>query len=180
MSQKITTYALGVDTDLTTPTATKNPSYQLGDELILWDEDYKSRKVYQYIYSSTGCTAYQPFLIRHTGTAGTEVQTNIANVSVPKKTWQLGIPQVAITSGYYGFVQTEGVGTGLVTTNSSGYIAGARMTWTKDATSLVGSTVLIENAQTVAYLVTATSGSSGKIYMTGKPVIVLSTSGAIV
>lgn len=97
-----TRMALGNVDDLTKPTSTQN--YKLGFEVTVEDSDYKTVKKFIYVKSHAALTAYVPYALNFTSTAGSEVITS-APVAISA---QIGVPQVSFTSGYYGFIQTMG------------------------------------------------------------------------
>jgi len=167
MSQVIRKYPLGNFADLTTPTATQNPAYKLGDEVAMWDGDYKARKVFKYVYSGIGLTQYGAYQITNSGVAGTEVQSvaftsGFATIPGPL----VGITPVTVTSGYYCFLQTEGHCTGLIAATSTN-VAGCACLTAAASASLVGSTATTPLTSTVAYYVSGTSGASGVMYLPG-------------
>jgi hypothetical protein len=98
--------------DLTVPTATQQ--YQLGRIVSFVDTDKTAVKRYKYVKAlSAGMTAYQPYVITNTGTAGAEVITIVPS-TLTTCGHLIGIPQVAFTASYYGFVLIEGDGSVLM------------------------------------------------------------------
>lgn len=106
--------ALGNEADLTTPTLLQDASYKLGEIVPIIDSATKMEKLYMYVKSHTTLTAYQPYVLNFTGTAGSEVKT-AAPVTTAAPGQLVCVPQVAFTSGYYGFVQIKGDCTCLLT-----------------------------------------------------------------
>lgn len=105
--------AIGNVGDLTTPTSTQQ--YELGREIVISDPDnYKSVKKYKYVKSHTTLTQYQPYVITNTGTAGSEWIT-IAPATLATCGLLVGVPQVAVTSGYYFWCLIAGDGKALMT-----------------------------------------------------------------
>jgi hypothetical protein len=97
--------ALGNYNDLIVPTATRQ--YPLGEIYDIEDTTTGAIKQYMYVKSHTGLTAYQPYLITNSITAGSEWIT-AAPATLSSSVNLIGVPQVAFTSGYYGFVQISG------------------------------------------------------------------------
>ena len=96
---------LGNEADLTTPTSTQN--YPLGLPVSIYDSATKMDKVFIYVKAHAGLTVYVPYVLNWTGTAGSEVKTAApATTAAPGQ--MVCVPQVAFTSGYYGFVQVKG------------------------------------------------------------------------
>lgn len=157
--------ALGNISDLTIPTATQNLSYRLGDVIGYIDSDTKTIKKYMYVKSHTGLTAYQPYAIAYGATAGSEVIT-AAPVALTDANVYICWPQVAFTSGYYGFVQIEGNLTSAITA-STGAIAGNALTIAAAGTTLVTTTGATRTAKTVGYLVATTTGATCSVYAPG-------------
>ena len=102
MKPLTTRVALGKIEDLTIPTSTQE--YPLGLEVVVEDSDTKTIKKFIYVKSHAALTAYVPYALNFTSTAGSEVITS-APVAISA---QIGIAQVAFTSGYFGFIQTMG------------------------------------------------------------------------
>lgn len=93
--------------DLTTPTSSINPAYKLGAIYTLADSDNPNAvKQFMYVKSHTTLTVYQPYTVVGTGTSGSEFITAAPATLGGYVT--VCIPQVAFTSGYYGFVQIFG------------------------------------------------------------------------
>lgn len=104
-----TRVALGNINDLTTPTLLINNSYKLGDVVAIEDTDKTAQKLYMYVKSHTGLTAYQPYVLKISSTSGAEIITGApATMAAPGMV--VCVPQVAFTSGYYGFVLIQGDG----------------------------------------------------------------------
>lgn len=154
------------ETDITTPTSTLNGLYVLGQIYSFKDSSAPNAvKQYMYIKANGALTQYQPYRIVNSGTSGAE-WTTASFISLSAPVTLVGIPQVAFTSGYYGFIQIGGVatykapattvaagaslkamtsGTALVVDSSTGVQSNASMAWnvtalTSDDTS--GSCVL--------------------------------------
>lgn len=93
--------------DLTTPTSTKNPSYPLGGIYTVVDADDRAiPQQYMYVKSHAALTQYQPYVVKPLNTSGSEFITGAPATMANFVT--VCVPQVAFTSGYYGFVQIQG------------------------------------------------------------------------
>lgn len=97
-------HAIKID-DLTAPTAAKK--YKLGLELVLVDEDTGDVKKFLYVKSHAALTQYQPYQLTYLATADAEISTK-GPVTLGAGSAVVVVPQVAFTSGHYGFVQTQG------------------------------------------------------------------------
>jgi hypothetical protein len=149
--------------DLTTPTSTAK--YPLGVEVIIEDSAYKAVKRYKYVYAPTGgLTQYVPYNISNTQESGKEVVA-IAPAATSGVVSLIGWPQVAITSGYYGFVQVEGNLTSVLTAASG--VAGLTYKVLAGGTTLTRTAGTTQTPLICAYLVTTTSGTSGSMYAPG-------------
>jgi hypothetical protein len=149
--------------DLTVPTATQQ--YTLGREVTVVDSDKLAVKKFVYVYAPGALTQYVPYNISNTQASGKEVVA-IAPVTTSGAVCLVGVPQVAFTSGYYGFVQTMGNLTAVLTATSLG-TAGCAYELRGAGTTLVNTTGIIQTRNSVAFLVTTTSGASGSMYMPG-------------
>jgi hypothetical protein len=112
MGQIVRSYGLGKLDDLITPTAAQ-AAYRLGDVVEVYDDTKSVCRKYMYVKSHTTLTAYQPYIIVNGSTAGAEVAT-AAPLTLAAPGYQVCVPQVAFTSGYYGFVLIQGDGKGLM------------------------------------------------------------------
>ena len=138
------------EVDLITPSSTQK--YKLGTivevvEKAAISSETASYAVKKYIYvkSHAGLTAYQPYVLLEGSTAGAEIATAApSTLAAPGQ--KVVVPQVAFTSGYYGFVLFEGDGKVLMTAE----------------TYAVGDFLQILNAGT-ALVVDGTSGSTTKL-----------------
>jgi hypothetical protein len=96
--------ALGNELDITVPSVTQQ--YGLGYIMNVLDSDTKMLKTFMYVKDSgSGMTINVPYTIDYTGTAGGEVT---AKTPVALAGCKIGVPQVAFTASYYGFVQIGG------------------------------------------------------------------------
>lgn len=166
--------ALGKIDDLTIPTATQE--YPLGSVVVIEDEDSKALKKYIYVKSHTALTQYQPYIIGVSATAGAEVITSApATLGAPGSL--ICIPQVAFTSGYYGFVQIEGTANCLMTAET--YAVGDYLQILNTGTALVvdgttGSTVISENSSAICKEA-GTTAEAKSVYIIGRPAVVSAT-----
>lgn len=165
MSEKINLrIALGDKNDLTVPTSTQE--YKLGTIVETVDEDTKLVHKYIYVKSHGALTQYQPYVIIGNGTSASEVKSS-APATLVSAVNLVGVPQVAFTSGYYGFVQIEGSVTAKITA-STGYVAGNALEVINAGTTLIAaSTGLVPTVTTCGYLVTATTGTTGTVILPG-------------
>ena len=125
-------WTMGNIADLTTPTSTQQ--YILGDILCFSDTDYKSVKKYMYVQAlSAGMTAFQPYAITYSSTAGSEVLT-IVPFTLAAPGSLICVPQVAFTASYYGWVLIQGDGKVLMTSET--YVVGDRLKMTNGAAYL--------------------------------------------
>jgi hypothetical protein len=161
-------------TDLTAPTATLN--YPLGTELIVYNDTYKAIQRYKYIKSHGALTQYQPYVISISGTVGSEVIT-AAPATLAAPGILIGIPQVAFTSGYYGFVLIEGDGSVLMTAET--YVVGDMLQILNTGTALVvdGTTGSTTFAVTTCGVCkeAGTTAVARKCYLYGKTAVVAAT-----
>ena len=100
--------------DLVIPTIKQ--VYPLGYIHVVFDGDNVSKVVskYKYVVAHAALTKYQPYMITLSSTNGKEVTTAAIDTSNAGNSI-VCVPQVAITSGYYGFVLIEGDGNALMT-----------------------------------------------------------------
>jgi hypothetical protein len=132
--------------DLTTPSSTQ--AYPLGTIIALTDSDYTSVKEYMYVKSHTALTAFQPYVLTFGSTAGAEIVT-IAPATLAAPGALVVVPQVAFTSGYYGWVLIKGDGKVLMTSET--YAVGDFLQILNTGTALVvdgstGSTIQLINS----------------------------------
>jgi len=93
-----------VEEDLTTPSSTAK--YPLGLEVSVLDSSASSGiKKFMYVKSHGALTVNQPYVLSISNT-GYFVSAAPATLAAPGSL--VVVPQVAFTSGYYGFVQFEG------------------------------------------------------------------------
>ena len=107
------------EVDLVTPSSTQQ--YPLGMVVEVVEKANSSSetasyavKKYMYVKAHAALTQYQPYVVANSSTAGSEVITAApSTLAAPGQ--KVVIPQVAFTSGYYGFVLFEGDGSVLMT-----------------------------------------------------------------
>jgi hypothetical protein len=113
-------YALNLQEDLTTPTA--DQKYPLGMEVVVNDTDVFARKRYKYVKAAhSALTAYVPYQLANAYTTGAEWATRAA---IKCTNSLVGVPSVAFTSNYYGFLQVEGK---CYAIGTSGFSAGNKL-----------------------------------------------------
>jgi hypothetical protein len=132
-TQKPVNTRIGFDeVDLTTPTSLQK--YPLGMVLTLEDGSKKTVRKYVYIKAHAALTQYQPYVLDIAATEGAEVATGApATLAAPGR--KVVVPQVAFTSGYYGFVLLEGDGKVLMTAET--YAVGDHLQVLNAGTALV-------------------------------------------
>lgn len=128
--------SLASKSDLTTPTSTQK--YPLGLEIKVQEQTTDGtqgvQNTYIYVKAHAALTAYQPYVINYTGTAAGEVTTGAPATMAAPGTHVL-VPQVAFTSGYYGFVLKGGIGKVLMTAET--YAVGDALQVLNTGTALV-------------------------------------------
>jgi len=173
MSVNSNRFGLALEADLTTPTS--DQKYSLGFEYVVdagnGNGGNTARSVYKYIKATGALTQYQPYVIVLGSTAATAV-TQIAPITNAAAVNLIGVPQVAFTSGYYGFVQIEGPATakiGAETYTIGDYLEliSAGTTFNVDGTS--GSTVF-EKGAGARSLATGTLAANISVILLGRPV----------
>jgi hypothetical protein len=107
MGKLIRNYALGKIEDVLETSTTQSTVYKLGDIATVFDDDNKVVTRYMYIYARNALAQYGIYQISYTGTAGREV--GCATFPASSAVYiQVGVPQVAIASGSYGWVAIQG------------------------------------------------------------------------
>ena len=168
MAKKVIGESIGDMSDLTTPSSTRK--YALGKIVTVEDDDYQVRQQFIYVKSHTTLTAYQPYVLNYGSTAGAEVVT-AAPLTNSAPGSQVVVPQVAFTSGYYGFVQIEGDCKALMTTET--YALGDILQLVTAATTLVvdgstGSTTWSTGQQCAICREAGSTAVARKIYLIHK------------
>lgn len=151
-------YALALQEDLTTPTST--PKYPLGAEIVVKDTATFARKRYKYVKAAhSALTAYVPYQIALGYTTGAEWATR---TPIACTNSLIGVPQVAVTSNYYAFVQIEGKGYAV---GSSGYAAGDKLAVITGATTVSVATTGVTYAESSACGITLASTTVATQYV---------------
>lgn len=158
------TQALGNKNDLITPTVAQG-SYPLGYIYEEYDDSKTAINKYMYVKSHTTLTQYQPYVVTNNALAGSEWMT-AAPVTTASAVVLVCWPQVAFTSGYYGFVQIAGNFKSVIPT-STGLGAGAGYKLTNAATALATASSTAPTLNTCAFLVTNTTGTTGSMFAPG-------------
>ena len=169
------------EVDLITPTSSQK--YPLGTiievrEAANTSSETASYAVKKYIYtkSHTTLTAYQPYVLGKSATAGSECIT-AAPATLAASGQKVVIPQVAFTSGYYGFVLFEGDGSVLMTAET--YAVGDFLQILNTGTALVvdgtsGSTVELVNSTAICKEAGSTAVAR-KCYLFGTKAVTAAT-----
>lgn len=102
MAKIIERHAINDDFAKETSTVAK---YNMGAEIEVADTETGYTTTYRYIKASAALTANQPYVLvekaEEIGTASPATSTTVAKI--------IGIPQVGIASGSYGFVAVKGI-----------------------------------------------------------------------
>jgi len=158
-------YLQTIDTDdLTNPTSTRK--YDLGIRFRDVSSTDAIKPEYIYVKSHGALTQYYPYQISSSNTAGSEVITKAPATTASGAV--VVAPQVAVSSGYYAWVQVKGKAT--VTTTDT-VAAGDFVEVLNNGSGLkldggaTGSTA--ESNQSVGIAATATSGGSATIVLSG-------------
>ena len=174
MGNVVLNYSQLNEKDLITPTA--NAKYPLGHQIALFDAVSKARKVFKYVKAHAALTAYQPYVVSTAATVGSEVITG-APATLAAPGLLVCVPQVAFTSGYFGFVLVEGEGKVLMTAET--YAIGDFLQILNAGTALVvdgttGSTVQLVNSSAICKEA-GTTAVARKTYLLGNPAVVAAT-----
>lgn len=152
------------ENDLITPTATQQ--YPLGYIHTIENPAATAAAVRKFMYVKSGgaLTAYNVYLIDFSSTAATELVTGTPATSAVYRRY--GVPQVAFTSGYYGFVAIEGdvtiASTGNTTLGHTGKAANGVTTCTDESAATVSASTIC------LFKATQTVGASNvKAYLVG-------------
>jgi hypothetical protein len=160
--------------DYITPTSARN--YDLGAILEIEDSSTQTVQKYMYVKSHTALIQYQPYVVSISGTTGSEVITAApATLAAPGSL--IGIPQVAFTSGYYGFVLIQGTGKVLMIAET--YAVGDMLQILNTGTALVvdgttGSTTFSVNTSAVCKEA-GTTAVARAVNILGRPAVVAAT-----
>jgi hypothetical protein len=111
-SQKLQAILSIGNEDVTYPS--EAAKYPIGTKIRV-EDGLNTEKEYMYVQSHGALTQYQPYIINHTGVT---LKTGAPATGAAL----IGVPQVAFTSGYYGFVQIRGDAT--VKIGAETYVAG--------------------------------------------------------
>jgi len=163
------------EADLTTPSSTRK--YPLGFEWVVEDTNSSSgalhgRSVYKYIRAyGRALTQYQPYVVELDNTS---VWKAGAPVTLAAPGTIIGVPQVAFTSGYYGFIQIEGECEALHSAET--YAAGDHLQLLSGGSTLVvdGTTgATVDSVNTCAITVDAgTTAAAGTVVLKGRSAVV--------
>jgi hypothetical protein len=161
-----TIFALGDMSDLTTPTSARK--YELGYEVVIEDSETKMIKKFVYVKSHGALTAYVPYVLGFTSTAAAEVKTAAPTTNTVSPGRRVCVPQVAFTSGYYGFVQIAGDCTAALANEAKAVgdylqLLNGGVTLVVDGTS--ASTVLLGNSCAISKSATTGAGDRSIILL---------------
>jgi hypothetical protein len=171
--QAIQNYTAVNNDDITTPSSTQK--YVLGLEVMVNTGDGYP-KIYKYVKSHGALTLYQPYVLGVSSTDGSQVITEApATLAAPGQL--VVIPQVAFTSGYYGFVLKQGDGKVLMTAET--YAIGDYLQVLTAGTALVvdgttGSTVRLVNSCAICKEA-GTTAVARKMYLIGEKAVTAAT-----
>lgn len=166
--------ALGSILDLTTPSSTRD--YPLGSVIQIFDDTTDVVSEYIYVKSHGALTQYQPYVLDYDGTDGYEVITKApATLAAPGAS--IVIPQVAFTSGYYGWALIKGQGKVLMTAET--YAVDDHLQVLNTGTALVvdgtsGSTAFSVNTSAVCKEA-GTTAVARDVYLIGRQAVVAAT-----
>lgn len=168
MSFNLANYLAVTADDLTTPTAVQGP-YPMGYIAYFLDTDYpNSVKAFMYVKAHAALTQYQPYVVHGSASSGAAVYETAAPATIAGQE-TVCVPQVAFTSGYYGFVQIQGRASALLINET--HVAGDYLELLTTGTAFVvdgstGSTVY--SVKSVAQLlVTAVGAVAGVVQLLG-------------
>lgn len=166
----VLTYSSISETDITTPTSA--PRYPLGLQITVEDSNAQDAiKVFEYVKSHTTLVQYQPYVLNYVNTSAGEVVT-AAPTTQTSSIVQICVPQVAFTSGYYGFVQVQGQATAKVAAETyaagdPGEVINAGTTFIINGTS---GTPLVDNKTAMIYQATGSAAAAIAVYLIGNKV----------
>ena len=147
-------------------TADPAPKYNIGAEITVAVDGASQATVYKYVKATAKLTQYAPCVLEQKA-AGIETAAP-ATSTVAKF---VGIPQVEIPAGYYGFVAVEGPCTAAAGTVAAGdtlEVLNGGTTLTVDGST--GSPA--ETAATIAVAVEAPQGGNAPVVLLGKRVTI--------
>jgi hypothetical protein len=151
-------YALDLQEDLTTPTSTRK--YPMGLEVVVNDTDVFARKRFKYVKAAhSALTAFLPYQIALGYTTGAECATRAALKCTNSL---VGVPSVAFTSNYYGFLQIEGK---CYAVGTSGFSAGDKLQLGNGLAALSLCTTGVDYAESQACAVCLVSTTVAKQYV---------------
>jgi hypothetical protein len=152
MASIILKEGIGTQDDLTT--ATTSAKYPLGKVIEVHNTTDNVIDKYMYVQAHAALTAKAAYMVVGIGTAGSEWKT-AAPAALIGAVAQAAVPQVAITSDYFGWVKIQGKTTGtLVSTtglaaNTYVSLLGGATTWDSEGTTYtIGSAAVVVSATT--------------------------------
>lgn len=154
-------FALGSTLDITTQSET--PQYALGEVVTIYTDSGKAVKKFMYVRSHEALTAYSAYMIKFSSTAGREVST-----AKPATSSVLVIPCIApisTTSGYYCWVQIQGLCTVLAESGSETVGHTAKLVNNKYTVTTNGNATI--TGLTVGMFVATGSTTGASFYLEG-------------
>lgn len=145
--------------DLTTPTSTQG-TYPVGTIAVFQDSDYPTEiKSFMYVKAHAALTQYQPYTVVGSNSTTTPLYVTAAPATLASGV-TVCVPQVAFTSGYYGWVQISGRCSALLANET--HVQGDYLELLNTGTTLIvdgtsGSTAF--SAKSVAILLATVTGA---------------------
>lgn len=162
-----TRFALGSESDLTTPTSTQG--YALGTIYECEDSTTKTIKRYMYVYGGSGVTVNLPYMISYTSTSGQEIKP-IAPATFADPGKLICVAPATISSTYYGWVQLQGHCEGAM---GASITAGYYLSVENTATTFTSDETTTPSVETVAVAIdTTTDAATGTIYLNGRKAVI--------
>jgi hypothetical protein len=162
-------YITSIDTDdLTNPSSARK--YDLGVRFVDFSSSDAIKPEYIYVKAPSGTlTQFQPYQVSVSNTVNAEVTVKVPTTTLSGAT--IVVPQVAVSSGNYCFVQYKGIATVLTTDTVA---AGDYVEVINAGTGLLldGGTTgnTVESEQSVGIAKTATDAGSASIVLSGNKV----------
>ena len=156
--------------DLTTPTASKQ--YPLGTVFEFVDSDSPDAiKRFKYVKAHAALTQYRPYVISYAGTAASEILTAVPTTQTSPIV-EVCVPQVAFTSGYYGFVQVMGQSTAKI--DAETYASGDPLELINGGSTFIvngtSGTPLVDSKTAAICQATGSSAANITVYLIGNRV----------
>lgn len=148
--------------ELATPTTTAKYPLGLVVEFVNTSDNVTEKYIYGKAHAAL--TQYAPYIVVANAVAGSEIVT-AAPVTNTAEMVAVGVPQVAFTSSYYGFIKIQGnstvvTSTGLVATTYGKLINGG-------TSAYVSTTGALPITSSFCSCYTTTTGASASVYLMG-------------